>query len=124
MRFIIFAVFLLANPSCSTTGPEAGYDAYFDDAPPVLLEGLATSGHTIVSTSPSAQAWFDQGVALCWGFNFPEVVRAFQSVIQGDPDCAIAYWDREVAIKLYGCRTAESVRRGPANYEVAEEAVS
>ncbi len=32
--------------------------------------------------------------------------------------------DREVAIKLYDCRTAESVRRGPAKLRVAEEAVS
>ncbi len=123
MRFIaLTVVFLLA--SCSTTGPEPGYDAYFDDAPPVLLEGLATSGHTIVSTSPSAQAWFDQGVALCWGFNFPEAVRAFQSVIQGDPDCAIAYWGIAYALgpdPFAAEITDESAERA---YRAAQEALA
>ena len=84
---------LLLTASCGapSRGPDF-YDAFFENEPPPLYEGLGASGHSLVSSAPDAQAWFDQGLALCWGFNHPEAVRAFQQILRGDPDCALAYW--------------------------------
>ena len=89
MRHALLPCLLLAS-SCGTL--DSSYDAYFGDEPPPLYEGLGASGHTVTSSAPDAQAWFDQGLALCWGFNQPEAVRAFQQILGSDPECAIAYW--------------------------------
>jgi hypothetical protein len=40
----------------------------------------------------ASQAKFDRAVALLHNFFYPETVKAFQAVIQEDPNCAIAYW--------------------------------
>src|ERR1700755_2156001 len=40
----------------------------------------------------AAQAKFDRAVALLHNFFYPETVKAFQAVINEDPDCAMAYW--------------------------------
>ena len=38
------------------------------------------------------QEKFDRAVSLLHNFFYPETVKAFQSIIADDPDCAIAYW--------------------------------
>ena len=60
--------------------------------PPPLYNGLGSSGHVVATDSELAQQYFDQGLALCWGFNHDEALRAFQEVERLDPDCAIAAW--------------------------------
>lgn len=49
--------------------------------------------HREVSTSsPLAQRWFDQGLALCFGFD-QEVARlSFAEAARIDPQCAMAHW--------------------------------
>ena len=88
---LLFCLSLTASCGSPATAPEF-YDAYFESEPPPLYEGLGASGHAVTSHAPDAQAWFDQGLALCWGFNHPEAVRAFQQILREDPECAIAYW--------------------------------
>ena len=60
--------------------------------PPPLYDGLGSSGHVVATDSELAQQYFDQGLALCWGFNHDEALRAFQEVERLDPDCAMAVW--------------------------------
>jgi predicted Zn-dependent protease len=38
------------------------------------------------------QAKFDRAVALLHNLVYPETVKAFQTMIKEDPNCAIAYW--------------------------------
>ena len=38
------------------------------------------------------QLKFDRAVALLQNFFYPETVKAFQAIINEDPDCAMAYW--------------------------------
>jgi tetratricopeptide (TPR) repeat protein len=40
----------------------------------------------------AVQSKFDRAVALLHNFFYPETVKAFQAVINEDPDCAMAYW--------------------------------
>ena len=40
----------------------------------------------------TVQTKFDRAVALLHNFFFPETVKAFQAIIQDDPNCAMAYW--------------------------------
>jgi len=43
---------------------------------------------------------FNQGVALYHSFWFPEAIKSFESVLQRDPACALAYWG--IAMSQWG----------------------
>jgi tetratricopeptide (TPR) repeat protein len=57
-----------------------------------VLEGLGEVHHPVTTTSPEAQLFFDQGLALTYGFNHREALRAFKEAARLDPECAMAYW--------------------------------
>ncbi|GJM18059.1 MAG: hypothetical protein DHS20C14_02720 [Phycisphaeraceae bacterium] len=57
-----------------------------------LVDGLSTYDWTITTDSAEAQAWFNQGVALLYGFNHGEAIRSFQEAAARDPDAAMAWW--------------------------------
>ena len=70
---------------------------------PVLLTWLfvfasGTSAHELgkvsfpTSCDPKVQAQFEQGVAMLHSYWFGQARKTFQSVLQQDPGCAIAYW--------------------------------
>ena len=44
------------------------------------------------TTSPQAQAYFDQGLRLVYAFNHIEGERAFREAARLDPECAMCYW--------------------------------
>ena len=48
--------------------------------------------HFEISCNPAAQRGFDRAVAMLHSFFYPETEKAFQSVAQEDPSCAMAYW--------------------------------
>jgi tetratricopeptide (TPR) repeat protein len=49
--------------------------------------------HFAVSTRAKiAQAYFDQGLRLVYGFNHGEAIRAFTEATRIDPSCAMCYW--------------------------------
>ena len=58
------------------------------------------------SCDPKAQALFERGVAMLHSFWFTEAGKTFDTVIQQDPDCAIAYWG--LAVNLLGNSLAGS----------------
>lgn len=41
---------------------------------------------------PLAQRYFDQGLALSYGFNHAEALSSFRYATRLDPDCAMCYW--------------------------------
>ncbi|MBV8342410.1 MAG: hypothetical protein JO173_08535, partial [Gammaproteobacteria bacterium] len=57
-----------------------------------LFEGLGTFHRAVTTTSPEAQAYFDQGMRLLWAFNHDEATRSFARAAQLDPGCASCYW--------------------------------
>ena len=59
-------------------------------APP--LSALGNVHHAVSTRVPAAQTAFDQGLALCYGFNHDEAVRAFQKAAALDPSLAMAHW--------------------------------
>src|SRR5262245_13263988 len=48
--------------------------------------------HFAISCSPAAQQQFDRAVAMLHSFFYPETEKAFRSVAERDPSCAMAYW--------------------------------
>lgn len=59
---------------------------------PVFRTGIGNSHLVITTKNKDAQRWFDQGLNHLHGFWHLEAYRAFQQVIENDPDCAMGYW--------------------------------
>ena len=64
---------------------------------PVLYGNLGTVTLKAGTQSARAQAWFDQGVRLMFGFNHAEAIRAFREAQKLDPHCALCYWGESLA---------------------------
>src|SRR5690349_7914578 len=58
----------------------------------VLLGDLGEHRRTITTSSTEAQAYFDQGLALGYGFNHDEAARSFAHAAALDPKCAMCFW--------------------------------
>jgi tetratricopeptide (TPR) repeat protein len=57
-----------------------------------LFDGLGSFHRPITTGNPQAQAYFDQGMRLLWGFNHDEAARSFARAAELDPKCAICFW--------------------------------
>jgi tetratricopeptide (TPR) repeat protein len=62
-----------------------------------LFEGLGSHSRKVSTASPTAQKYFDQGLAFLFAFNHDEAIRAFKHAAALDPDCAMAHWGVAVA---------------------------
>jgi tetratricopeptide (TPR) repeat protein len=72
----------LACCGCAATGRE----------PARHYPGFGGRSRPITTSSPEAQAWFDQGLQLVYGFNHDEAIRSFRAAADADPECAMAWW--------------------------------
>ena len=57
-----------------------------------MLEGLGDHSMLITTRHPDAQRWFDQGLALTYGFNHDAAGRSFLRATEVDPECAMCWW--------------------------------
>jgi tetratricopeptide (TPR) repeat protein len=59
---------------------------------PTLYDGLGSLTFPVTTASAEAQAYFNQGWVLTWGFNHAEALRSFREARRLDPGFAMAYW--------------------------------
>ena len=64
----------------------------------MLFQGLAKVHRPITTPSPEAQRYFDQGMALMWGFNHDEAARSFAKAAEIDPHCAACFWGLSLTV--------------------------
>lgn len=57
-----------------------------------LYRGLGTLAFPITTRNARAQAYFNQGMRLSFGFNHAEAQRAFREAQKLDPNCAACFW--------------------------------
>jgi tetratricopeptide (TPR) repeat protein len=57
-----------------------------------ILPGVGAHHHPIATTNPDAQTFFDQGMALVFGFNHEEATRSFQRAAELDPRAPMPHW--------------------------------
>jgi tetratricopeptide (TPR) repeat protein len=96
-RALAISLALLALAACSAPKGEPPQSAAHGPhgaggARPVAYTGLGSYSHRITTTSPQAQAWFDQGLRLVYAFNHAEAQKAFVEGTRLDPACAMCYW--------------------------------
>lgn len=63
-----------------------------------ILPGLGHHHHPIATANPEAQRFFDQGLALVYGFNHDEAVRSFKRAGELDPSAAMPQWGIALAL--------------------------
>lgn len=75
-------------------------DAMSDSTKPFAprLEGLGDYHYAVTTAVPEAQAFFDQGLRLYYGFNHLEAYRAFREAARLDPSCAMSYWGQALTL--------------------------
>ena len=86
---------LAASLACQhTAAPPAATPAVESPAPVAQrLSGLGDRHHHAITTSsPEAQAYFDQGLRLLYAFNHDEATRAFTECTRIDPGAAMCFW--------------------------------
>ncbi|MBV1797797.1 tetratricopeptide repeat protein [Siccirubricoccus sp. G192] len=69
-----------------------GAAAPSNDARPSLQADLGSLTWPAGTSNPEAQAYFNQGYRLAWGFNHAEAARAFRAAQALDPGCAMCLW--------------------------------
>ncbi|HSR53478.1 MAG TPA: hypothetical protein VLV83_21855 [Acidobacteriota bacterium] len=62
------------------------------------LDGLGDHSHAVTASGEDVQKFFDQGLALTYGFNHAEAIRAFREGARRDPGCAMCYWGQALAL--------------------------
>src|SRR5690242_17329008 len=63
-----------------------------------LLEGLGSHSHAIATGSGAAQKFFDQGLALIYGFNHDEAARLFARAAELDSRSPMPHWGIALAL--------------------------
>jgi tetratricopeptide (TPR) repeat protein len=58
----------------------------------VLLPELGKHTRLVTTQSPEAQAFFNQGLILTYGFNHDEAARSYAKAGSLDPKCAMCWW--------------------------------
>src|SRR5690349_1144336 len=67
------------------------------EKPVALYKGLGAWKHPIATKNPEAQKYFDQGLALLYGFNRYEALRSFRKASEIDPQSVMPYWGMAMA---------------------------
>jgi tetratricopeptide (TPR) repeat protein len=71
------------------------------EKPVALYKGLGIWRHPIATRSQEAQKYFDQGLALLYGFNRYEALRSFRKVTELDPNAVMGYWGMAMSTGPY-----------------------
>jgi len=62
-----------------------------------LFDNMGDFHREITTDSSDAQAYFDQGMVLAFGFNHAEAIRSFKAAQALDPQCAMCFWGEALA---------------------------
>lgn len=91
--------------------------------PAALVPGLGDIRHVVSTNNPEAQKFFDQGLALVYGFNHEEAVRSFKRAAELDPQLAMAYWGIALALGP-NINMDVDAEREKAAFEAVQKALS
>jgi tetratricopeptide (TPR) repeat protein len=110
---VVFLVTLIAA-NAATPNPEA---------PVRLIPGLGEVHHPVSTRNKEAQQFFDQGLALVYGFNHDEARLSFMRAAELDPKLAMAHWG--VALTLGpNYNLPVDPERERAGYDAVQRAVA
>jgi len=118
-RLFLLGLASAAPVACSTPSTDSGGS----ESPP-LLENLGRWRRTVTTGSPEAQSWFDQGLALTFGFNHDEAIRSYREAARIDPTCAMAWWGIAYCLGPHINNPAMSEEKSVAAWDAVQKAVA
>ncbi len=93
------------------------------ETPARLMPGLGQAHHPVSTKNKQAQQFFDQGLALVYGFNHDAARRSFQRAAELDPKLAMAWWG--IALTLGpNYNLPVDPEREKSGYDAAQRAVA
>ena len=87
-----------AIPTDAMRAQVAAATTSYEDAEPPLWDNLGSATYPVTTGNPRAQAFFDQGLKLSYGFNHAEARRAFRMAQKLDPTCALCFWGEALVL--------------------------
>jgi tetratricopeptide (TPR) repeat protein len=120
MRAFGFVIFIVAGAVAVTA---RAHENPNPEAPAQLLPGLGDVHHPVSTKNKKAQQFFDQGLALIYGFNHDAARRSFRRAAELDPKLAMAWWG--VALTLGpNYNLPVDPDREKAGYDAAQQAIA
>lgn len=89
-----------------------------------MFEGFGGYAREVTTTDAAAQAWFDQGIQLLYGFNHDEAIRSFRKAAEADPRCAMAWWGIAYANGLHINNPEMSEASSEAAWDASQKAIA
>jgi Tfp pilus assembly protein PilF len=71
-------------------------------APSKLVPNLCSVRYRISTTSPQCQELFDQALGYFYSYVWMEAARSFETALQYDPECPLAWWGLSRALERWG----------------------
>jgi tetratricopeptide (TPR) repeat protein len=93
------------------------------EPPPRLMPGLGNVHHPVSTKNKQAQAFFDQGLNLVYGFNHDEARRSFEEAARLDPRLAMAWWGAALTLGP-NYNLPVDPEREQAGYDAAQRALA
>ncbi|MFV8347934.1 tetratricopeptide repeat protein [Flavobacterium sp. ZB4P13] len=106
------------KPSYGCAPQTTDSDWYLTNNKAPIFKGLDVIDYPITTKSTEAQKYFNQGLALSYGFNHAEAARSFYYATKLDPECAMCFWGF-----AYVLGPNYNAGMEPDNYERAYKAV-
>jgi len=117
------AVLVVAPATAQHEHPDRGGEAFAGAQMPYLSSVLGTYSRPITTTSPAAQAYFDQGMQMVYAFTYSVAISSFQEAQRQDPSCAMCYWGEALARGPMLNAVMSNANAGPA-FTSAQKALS
>jgi tetratricopeptide (TPR) repeat protein len=89
-----------------------------------LFEDLGDYRRTMTTESAEAQALFDQGIQLLYGFNHDEAIRSFHLAAEKDPEATMPWWGIAYAHGVNINDPEMTEERSKAAREAADKAIA
>lgn len=89
-----------------------------------LIDGLAVHEFPITTNSEEAQAWFNQGIVLAYGFNHGEAIRSFTEAAALDPEAAMPWWGIAYCYGMHINNPVMTEAQWKASYEAVQQALA
>lgn len=82
----------IASKNMSCAPPVVDSKWYETDNKAPLFDGMQVAEYKISTDNPEVQKYFNQGLALAYGFNHAEAARSFYYATKLDSECAMCFW--------------------------------
>ncbi|HSH09009.1 MAG TPA: hypothetical protein VK995_01385 [Oceanipulchritudo sp.] len=114
----------LITTTCALSLMTLALPASGESAGGKLYAGFGNYYRSMTTESKEAQALFDQGMQLLYGFNHDEAIRSFAAAAAKDPEAAMPWWGIAYAHGVNINDPAMSEERSKAAREAADKALA